>query len=178
LFLGNPESYGVKILSGGSRRFLVLPTAGSSYNLSLLIWRVPVRMCPKCRLITSSDPVCAECGWSVAAAGPAGADLAPSQARLLQSLVLFSAAMFGTALVLAFMTTQGNRIIPDLSGGIFTAGLIADLWLIRLIHRAAGRYQEAMRWTVGAVLTFPFGTLVFAWLLARRLRLDKQPPPA
>ena len=86
--------------------------------------------------------------------------------------------MFGLAFVLAFLTTQGNLLIPAMSGGIFTAGIIADLWLIRLIYRAAGRYQEAMRWTVGAVLTFPFGTLIFAWLLARRLRLEKAPPAA
>jgi hypothetical protein len=134
-----------------------------------------MRICPKCRLITSDDAVCAECGWGLAPRS-GDAHIAPSQARSLQSLALFSAAMFSSAFFLAFLSTHGNSIVPAMSGGIFTAGIIADLWLIRLIYQAAGRYQEAMRWTVGAVLTFPFGTLVFAWLLARRLRLEKKPP--
>ena len=66
-----------------------------------------------------------------------------------------------------------------LAGGLFGAGLIADLFLVRFIYRAAELYQEAQKWTVGALLTFPFGTLVFAWLLARRLRHHKPvSPPA
>lgn len=137
-----------------------------------------MRICTHCRLITSDAPICAECGWGLTTKPAVHSQIAPSQARSLQSLTLFSAVMFGTAFVLAFLTTHGNQIIPAMSGGIFTAGIIADLFLIRLIYRAAGRYQEAVRWTVGAVLTFPFGTLVFAWLLARRLRLEKNPPAA
>jgi hypothetical protein len=40
-----------------------------------------------------------------------------------------------------------------------------------LIYKTAAMFDEASRWMVGAVLTFPFGTLIFAWLLARRARL-------
>src|SRR3989442_3851364 len=40
--------------------------------------------------------------------------------------------------------------------------------LFRSIYKTAAMFAEASRWMVGAVLTFPFGTLVFAWLLARR----------
>jgi hypothetical protein len=48
---------------------------------------------------------------------------------------------------------QSSTTFPKLSGAVQTM------------------FAEASRWMVGAVLTFPFGTLIFAWLLARRARL-------
>src|SRR2546427_8519073 len=33
------------------------------------IMQVAMRICPKCRLIASDDPVCPECGWNIAAGG-------------------------------------------------------------------------------------------------------------
>ena len=87
--------------------------------------------------------------------------------------------LFMAATVVAFSVTPGDSVRPALAGGLLGAGLIADLFLVRLIYQAAKLYQEAQRWTVGALLTFPFGTLLFAWLLARRLRNDKLlSPPA
>jgi hypothetical protein len=124
-------------------------------------------------LITADNPVCAECGWSVSAGIAPDSSRAEGYAGHLKVLTSFSAAMFLAALFLSFSVTHGNKLSAALAGGLFAAGLIADLFLLRLIYVAAGLYREAARWTVGAVLTFPFGTLVFAWLLARRLGLEK-----
>ena len=84
---------------------------------------------------------------------------------------VFTALMFGASLIGALATTRGNHFMPAVSIGLLVAGLIADIILVVLINRTASLFAEANRWTVGAVLTFPFGTLVFAWLLARRVRL-------
>jgi rRNA maturation protein Nop10 len=135
-----------------------------------------MRMCPKCRLVTSDDKVCAECGWNLGGTIPSGSSPAQTYAEHLQSLTIFSAVMFVAAFAFSFSVTHGDLMGPPMAGGLFAAGLIADLFLLRLIYRAAGLYQEARRWTVGAALTFPFGTLVFAWLLARRIRLERTPP--
>lgn len=85
---------------------------------------------------------------------------------------IFTALMFGASLVGAFATTRGNQFLPAVSIGLLAAGLIADIFLLLLINRTASLFAEAGRWTVGAALTFPFGTLIFAWLLARRVRLS------
>lgn len=132
-----------------------------------------MRICPKCRLIASDDPVCPECGWNVAAPGAAGPPppLAARYAETLQYMAIFTALMFGASFIGAFMTTRGNHFMPAVSLGLLVAGLIADGFLLLLINRTASLFAEASRWTVGAALTFPFGTLVFAWLLARRVRL-------
>ena len=132
-----------------------------------------MRICPKCRLIASDDPVCPECGWNVAAsvlAGPLPA-LAARHADHLQYMSVFTGLMFGASLIGAFATTRGDHFLPAVSIALLVAGLIADLFLLLLINRTASLYAEATRWTVGAALTFPFGTLIFAWLLARRVRL-------
>jgi hypothetical protein len=92
-------------------------------------------------------------------------------------MMTFTAVMFMTATVVAFSVTSEDSVRPALAGGLLAAGLIADLFLVRLIYQAAKLYQEAQRWTVGAVLTFPFGTLVFAWLLVKRLRQEKPVAP-
>ena len=135
-------------------------------------------MCPKCRLITADQSTCAECGWDLSAGTPVSAPAGNYAARL-QALTIFSAVMFLGALVVAFSVTPGDTTSAALAGGLFAAGLIADLFLVHLIYRAAELYQEARRWTVGALLTFPFGTLVFGWLLSRRLREEKPlSPPA
>jgi hypothetical protein len=133
-------------------------------------------MCPKCQLITGDGPVCAECGWAFGEKSGA-ADLASTYAQDLRHLVVFVAGMFIAGFVVAFSVTHGSRIAP-LAGGLFAAGFIGDLFLLRLIYRAGGLHKEAQRWMVGAILTFPFGTLVFAWLLARRLKSDKEVRPA
>src|SRR5438552_14889509 len=65
------------------------------------IMHVAMRICPKCRLIASDDPVCPECGWNIAAGeatGPAS-DLALRYATNLQSMALFIALMFGASLL-------------------------------------------------------------------------------
>ena len=132
-----------------------------------------VRICPKCRLIASDDLVCPECGWNIAAGAAAGQPppLAARYAENLRYMSVFTALMFGASLIGAFATTRGNHFMPAVSIGLLVAGLIADIFLLLLINRTAALFAEANRWTVGAVLTFPFGTLVFAWLLARRVRL-------
>jgi hypothetical protein len=135
-----------------------------------------MRMCPKCRLITADDQVCAECGWNPADATRAASPSAQAYAEHLRLLTVFSAVMFVAAFVFSMSVTHGDLVRPPMAGGLFVIGLIADIFLLRLIYRAAGLYQEARRWIVGAVLTFPFGTLVFAWLLARRLLLERSPP--
>lgn len=129
-------------------------------------------MCPKCRLIASDDPVCPECGWNVVAAGVASPRLAARQADYLEYLSVFTALMFGASLVGAFATTRGNHFMPAVSIALLVTGLIADIFLLLLINRTAALFAEASRWTVGAALTFPFGTMIFAWLLARRVRLS------
>jgi hypothetical protein len=135
--------------------------------------QVAMRICPKCRLIASDDPVCPECGWNIAAGGVTGpaSDLALRYAENLQSMVLFTAVMFSASLIVSFATTRGNQFLPAVSMGLLVTGLIADAFLLLLIYKTAAMFAEASRWMVGAVLTFPFGTLVFAWLLARRARL-------
>jgi hypothetical protein len=131
-----------------------------------------MRMCPKCRLITADAATCAECGWDLSATPPISGSLAGSYAARLQSLMIFSAVMFASGFVTAFSVTSADPTGPALAGGFFGAAIIADFFLLRLIYRAAELSQEAQRWTRGALLTFPFGTLVFAWLLAKRLRED------
>ena len=131
-----------------------------------------MRMCPKCRLITADASTCAECGWDLRATPPASGSLAGNYATRLQSLMIFSAVMFAAGFVTAFSVTSADPTGPALAGGFFGAALIADGFLLRLIYRAAELSQEAPRWTRGALLTFPFGTLLFAWLLAKRLRAD------
>ena len=84
---------------------------------------------------------------------------------------VFTALMFGASLIGAFATTRGNHFMPAVSIALLVTGLIADIFLLLLINRTASLFDEAGRWTVGAALTFPFGTLIFAWLLARRVRL-------
>jgi hypothetical protein len=132
-----------------------------------------MRICPKCRLITDDRPVCAECGWNLQG-GQAVKDVGAYSARHLRAMVWFIAVMFVAALVVSFTVMHTGRWGPAMAGGLFGAGLIADLLLLRIIYRAAGCYNEVQHWMVGAVLTFPFGTLVFAWLLARRLEVDKK----
>jgi glycerol uptake facilitator-like aquaporin len=94
-------------------------------------------------------------------------------AEKLQYMAVFTALMFGASLIGAFATTRGSHFMPAVSIGLLVTGLIADVFLILLINRTAALLAEANRWTVGAVLTFPFGTLIFAWLLARRARLER-----
>ena len=134
--------------------------------------RAGMRICPQCRLIASDDPRCPECGWNVAAgvADPPP-PLAARYAEYLQYLSVFTALMFGASLVGAFATTRGNHFMPAVSIALLVTGLIADIFLLLLVNRTASLFAEASRWTVGAALTFPFGTLIFAWLLARRVRL-------
>jgi hypothetical protein len=132
-----------------------------------------MRMCPKCRLIASDDPVCPECGWNNAVGDVAGRPpaLVSRYAENLQYMCVFTALMFGASLIGAFTTTRGNQFMPAVSIALLVTGLIADVFLLLLIYRTASLFAEAARWTVGAALTFPFGTLIFAWLLARRARL-------
>jgi hypothetical protein len=134
---------------------------------------IAMRMCPKCRLIASDDPVCPECGWNIAAGGVTGpaSDLALRYAEYLQYMTLFTALMFGASLIASFSTTHGNQFLPAVSMGLLATAVIADAFLLLLIYKTAAMFAEASRWMVGAVLTFPFGTLIFAWLLARRARL-------
>jgi len=135
--------------------------------------QVSMRICPQCRLIASDDPVCPECGWNVATGGVTGpaAERAARYAEHLQYMVLFTALMFGASLIVSFATTRGNQFLPAVSMGLLVTGLIADVFLLLLIYKTAAMFAEASRWMVGAVLTFPFGTLIFAWVLARRARL-------
>ena len=131
-----------------------------------------MRICPKCRLIASDDPVCPECGWNVTGESAAAATpLAARYAEYLRYLSVFTAVMFGASLIGAFATTRGNHVMPAVSIALLATGLIADIFLLLLVNRTASLFAEASRWTVGAALTFPFGTLIFAWLLARRVRL-------
>jgi hypothetical protein len=132
-----------------------------------------MRMCPKCRLITADAATCAECGWDLTGVVATSGSLAGTYAARLQSLMVFTAVMFALGFVTAFSVTDADPTGPALAGGFFGAALIADFFLLRLIYRAAKLYQEAQRWTSGALLTFPFGTLVFAWLLVKRLRQEK-----
>jgi hypothetical protein len=136
-----------------------------------------MRICPKCRLITADGSTCAECGWNPARGSTADGSPAGTYAGRLQALMLFTAVMFIAATVTAFSVSHGDSVGPALAGGFLGAGLIADVFLMRLIYQAAELYEEAQRWTVGALLTFPFGTLVFAWLLVRRLRQEKPVSP-
>lgn len=133
-----------------------------------------MRICPQCRLIASDDSRCPECGWNTAAAigGAPPPSLVPRHADKLEYLSIFTALMFGGALIGAFATTRGNHFMPAISIALLVTGLIADIFLLLLINRTASLFAEASRWTVGAALTFPFGTLIFAWLLARRVRLS------
>lgn len=130
-----------------------------------------MRICPRCRLIAQDNPVCPECGWNIAVAGLTEPPLAAPYADHLRYLTAFTVLMFGAALVGALSTTRGNHFLPAVSGGLLAAGLIADIFLVVLVNRAAALLKEAVPWTLGAVLTFPFGTPVFAWLLARRVTL-------
>ncbi len=137
-----------------------------------------MRMCPKCRLITADAATCAECGWDLGTAPPVSGSLAGSYAARLQSLMIFSAVMFVSGFVTAFSVASADPTGPALAGGFFGAAIIADFFLLRLIYRAAELSEESQRWTRGALLTFPFGTLVFAWLLAKRLRGNGVSRPA
>ncbi len=137
-----------------------------------------MRVCPQCRLIVPDDPVCLECGSNVAASGvtrPA-TERAASYAEHLQYMAVFTALMFGASLIVSFATTHGNQFLPAVSMGLLVTGLIADVFLLLLIYKTAAMFAEASRWMAGAVLTFPFGTLIFAWVLARRARLGGRPP--
>jgi len=137
-----------------------------------------MRICPQCRLIAQDDPICPECGWNVEAGGITERPPAARYAEILEHMTVFTALMFGASLIGALATTRGNQFMAAVSIGLLAAGLIADVFLLLLINRTAALYREAGRWTVGAALTFPFGTLVFAWLLARRVRLGgKVIPP-
>ena len=132
-----------------------------------------MRICPQCRLIASDDPRCPECGWNTATAvGGAPPPLAVRHADNLEYMSIFTALMFGASLIGAFTTTRGEHFMPAVSIALLVTGLIADIFLLLLINRTASLFAEAGRWTVGAALTFPFGTLIFAWLLARRVRLS------
>ncbi|MEK9172365.1 MAG: hypothetical protein AAB282_01765 [Nitrospirota bacterium] len=133
-----------------------------------------MRICPQCRLIASDDPRCPECGWNAVAAvgGAPPPPLAARHADNLECMSIFTALMFGASLIGAFTTTRGNHFMPAVSIALLVTGLIADIFLLLLINRTASLFAEASRWTVGAALTFPFGTLIFAWLLARRVRLS------
>ena len=130
-----------------------------------------MRICPQCRLIAQDDPVCPECGWSVAAGGITRPPLATRYVAHLRHLCLFTVVMLGASLIMALSTSRGDHFMPAVSGGLLAAGLIADAFLVLLVNRAAALLSESVPWTMGAVLTFPFGTPVFAWLLARRLSL-------
>ena len=103
--------------------------------------------------------------------GVTGPPLATRYAAHLRYLCLFTVVMFGASLISAFSTPRGDHFLPAVSGGLLAAGLLADVFLVLLVHRAAALLSEAVPWTMGAVLTFPYGTPVFAWLLARRLGL-------
>ena len=126
-------------------------------------------MCPNCRLIAQDDPICPECRWNIVAGGITGEASGGRYAEYLRYLTVFTALMFVAALITAFTMTRGNRFIPAVSGGLLAAGLITDVFLVILVNRASAMLKETMAWTLGALLTFPFGTPVFAWLLARRL---------
>jgi hypothetical protein len=126
-------------------------------------------MCPNCRLIAQDDPICPECRWNIAAGGVTGQLSGARYSEYLRYLTVFTVLMFVAALITAFTMTRGNRFIPAVSGGLLAAGLITDVFLVILVNRASALLKETMAWTLGAVLTFPFGTPVFAWLLARRL---------
>ena len=104
--------------------------------------------------------------------GSAPSPLTARHADHLEYMSIFTALMFGGSLIGAFATTRGNHFMPAVSIALLGTGLIADIFLLLLINRTASLLAEASRWTVGAALTFPFGTLVFAWLLARRVRLS------
>src|SRR5439155_26803923 len=123
-------------------------------------------ICPKCRLIASDDPVRPECGWNLAAGGVTGpaSALAMRYAEHLQYMALFTALMFGASLIVSFATTRGNQFLPAIAMGLLVTGLIADAFLLLLIYNTAAIFAEASRWMVGGVVTFPFGTVVFAWL--------------
>jgi hypothetical protein len=136
-----------------------------------------MRICPKCRLITADGSTCAECGWNPARGSIVDALPNGTYAGRLQALMVFTAVMFIASTVVAFSVTRGDSVGPALAGGLLGAGLIADAFLVRLIYQAAELYEEAQKWTVGALLTFPFGTLVFAWLLVKRLRQEKPVAP-
>jgi hypothetical protein len=128
-----------------------------------------MRICPNCRLIAPDDSVCPECGWNSAVGGLTGTPFAARYTEHLRYLTVFTLLMFGAALICALTMSRGNRVIPAVSGGLRAAGLIADAFRVVLVNRASALLKETMAWTLGAVLTFPFGTPVFAWLLARRL---------
>src|SRR3989449_453266 len=149
------------------------PPRSTLFPYTTLFRSVAMRICPKCRLIASDDPVCPECGWNIAAGGGPGpaSHPPPRYAGNLQSMALFTPLMFCASLILSFATTGGNQFLPAVSMALLVTGLIADAFLLLLIYKTAAMFAEASRWMVGAVLTFPFGTLVFAWLLARRARL-------
>ena len=92
----------------------------------------------------------------------------------LRYMSLFSAAMFAASFIVVFSMKPGATFIPAVAAGLFAAGFVADVFLVWLIYRAAALFHEAKLWTLGAVLTFPFGTVVFGLLLARRVRLAEK----
>src|SRR5439155_22393992 len=112
---------------------------------------IAMRICPKCRLIASDDPVCPECGWNIAAgcvAGPAS-DLARRYAEHLQYMALFTALMFGASPIVSFATTRGNQFLPAIAICLLVPGLIADAFLLLLIDKTAAIFAEASPRMVG-----------------------------
>src|SRR5207244_12291724 len=98
-----------------------------------------MRICPKCRRIAADDPMCSECGWSIAVSG-ASAQLPPLAARYadnLEYMSVFTALMFGASLIGAFATTRGSHFMPAVAIGLLVTGLIADVFLVLLINRTA-----------------------------------------
>ena len=133
-----------------------------------------MRICPNCRLITADERRCAECGWNIESSTDRAVSVAHRYTSSLRYMSLFSAAMFAASFIVAFSMKPGATYIPAFAAGLFAAGFVADVFLVWLIYRAAALFHEAKLWTLGAVLTFPFGTVVFGLLLARRVRLAEK----
>src|SRR2546422_3550641 len=90
------------------------PPRSTLFPYTTLFRSVAMRICPKCRLIASDDPVCPECGWNIAAGGGTGPapHLPPRDAGHLQHMVLFTPPMFGAPLIVSFSTNRGQHILP------------------------------------------------------------------
>src|SRR2546423_1032411 len=96
-----------------------------------------MRMCPKCRLITADDAACVECGWNAWSQTSSDTGLTAQYSATLQYLSLFSAGLFAASFLIAFMTRHGSTAIPALAAGLFTAGVVADVFLVWVIYRAS-----------------------------------------
>ena len=83
---------------------------------------IAMRICPKCRLIASDDPVCPECGWNIATGGVTGpaSDLARRYAEHLQYMAVFIA-------VIAYLTKFLPAFSMEAAAGVLFAVLIARL---------------------------------------------------